>query len=149
MGCQSLARHARERPTTDAPRSATSAAGTSRRTADTLARIGSLGAFLQSGRVGLRAVSARSAAFRAPGFQRLAFSYTVNDLGDTFGLVALAVLVLDQTNSALGTTALFVAGRFLPAFLAPLLPARLDRAPPRVVLGVLYALEALAFTALA
>ena len=86
---------------------------------------------------------------RAPGFQRLAFSYTVNDLGDTFGLVALAVLVLDQTDSALGTTALFVAARFVPAFLAPLLTARVDLASTRTVLGVLYALEALAFTGLA
>lgn len=94
-------------------------------------------------------MSARRAALKAPGFRRLAFSYTVNDLGDTFGLVALAVLVLDQTDSALGTTALFVAGRFVPAFLAPLLTARVDRAPPRTVLGVLYALEALAFAGLA
>ena len=86
---------------------------------------------------------------KAPGFRRLAFSYTVNDLGDTFGLVALAVLVLDQTDSALGTTALFVAARFVPAFLAPLLTARVDRASTRTVLGVLYALEAVAFTGLA
>ena len=94
-------------------------------------------------------MSAASAAMRAPGFRRLAFSYTVNDLGDTFGLVALAVLVLDQTDSALGTTALFVAARFVPAFLAPLLTARVDRASTRMVLGVMYALEALAFTGLA
>jgi len=94
-------------------------------------------------------VSAASAAMRAPGFRRLAFSYTVNDLGDTFGLVALAVLVLDQTDSALGTTALFVAARFVPAFLAPLLTARVDRASTRTVLGGMYALEALAFTGLA
>ena len=94
-------------------------------------------------------MSAASAAMRAPGFRRLAFSYTVNDLGDTFGLVALAVLVLDQTDSALGTTALFVAARFVPAFLAPLLTARVDRASTRTVLGVLYALEAVAFTGLA
>jgi MFS family permease len=86
---------------------------------------------------------------RAPGFRRLAFSYTVNDLGDTFGLVALAVLVLNQTDSALGTTALFVAGRFVPAFLAPLLTARVDRAPPQSVLGALYAIEALVFAGLA
>jgi len=94
-------------------------------------------------------VSAASTALRAPGFRRLAFSYTVNDLGDTFGLVALAVLVLDRTDSALGTTALFVAGRFVPAFLAPLFTARLDRAPPQSVLGALYAVEALAFAGLA
>jgi len=86
---------------------------------------------------------------RAPGFRRLAFSYTVNDLGDTFGLVALAVLVLNQTDSALGTTALFVAARFVPAFLAPLLTARVDRAPPQAVLGGLYAVEAVAFAGLA
>jgi MFS family permease len=97
----------------------------------------------------LRAVNAASAALRAPGFRRLAFSYTVNDLGDTFGLVALAVLVLDRTDSALGTTALFVAGRFVPAFLAPLLTARVDRSPPQSVLGALYAVEALAFAGLA
>ena len=94
-------------------------------------------------------MSAASAALRAPGFRRLAFSYTVNDLGDTFGLVALAVLVLDRTDSALGTTALFVAGRFIPAFLAPLLTARVDRAPPQSVLGALYAVETLVFAALA
>ena len=94
-------------------------------------------------------MSARNAALNAPGFRRLAFSFTINDLGDTFGLVALAVLVLDQTDSALGTTALFVAGRFVPAFLAPLLTARVDRAPPQAVLGVLYAIEALAFAGLA
>jgi MFS family permease len=97
----------------------------------------------------LRAVDAPSAALRAPGFRRLAFSYTVNDLGDTFGLVALAVLVLDQTDSALGTTALFLAGRFVPAFVAPVLTARLDRAPPQSVLGALYAIEALVFAGLA
>ena len=94
-------------------------------------------------------MSAASAALRAPGFRRLAFSYTVNDLGDTFGLVALAVLVLDRTDSALGTTALFVAGRFVPALLAPLLTARVDRAPPQSVLSVLYAIEAAAFAGLA
>jgi MFS family permease len=94
-------------------------------------------------------VKAPRAALRAPGFRRLAFSYTVNDLGDTFGLVALAVLVLDQTDSALGTTALFVAGRFVPAFLAPLLTARLDRSPPQRVLGSLYAIEAVVFSGLA
>lgn len=94
-------------------------------------------------------MGATNAAFRATGFRRLAFSYTVNDLGDTFGLVALAVLVLDRTDSALGTTALFVAARFIPAFLAPLLTARVDRGAPHRVLGTLYTLEAMAFAGLA
>jgi MFS family permease len=119
------------------------------RTPDTLVEIGRPTGFLESRWVGLRAVTVAIAALKAPGFRRLAFSYTVNDLGDTFGLVALAVLVLDRTDSALGTTALFVAGRFIPAFLAPLLTARLDRSPPQSALGVLYAIEALAFAGLA
>src|SRR5690349_13204082 len=136
-------------PAAAAASSATSARDMSLRTPDTLAEIGNLHVFLESGRVGLRAVSAASAALRAPGFRRLAFSYTVNDLGDTFGLVALAVLVLDRTDSALGTTALFVAGRFVPAFLAPLLTARVDRSPPQRVLGLLYVIEALVFAGLA
>lgn len=84
-----------------------------------------------------------------PGFRRLAFSYALNDLGDMVGLVALAVLVLDQTGSAASTTALFIAGRFVPAFLAPVLTARLDRSPSHRVLAGLYALEALAFGGLA
>lgn len=94
-------------------------------------------------------MEATKAALRATGFRRLAFSYTVNDLGDTFGLVALAVLVLDRTDSALGTTALFVAARFVPAFLAPLLTARVDRGAPHRVLGALYTVEAMAFAGLA
>lgn len=89
------------------------------------------------------------AALRARGFRRLAFSYTINDLGDTFGLVALAVLVFGETDSVLRTTMLFVAGRFVPAFIAPALVARLDRSSPRAVLSSLYAAEAGVFAALA
>ncbi|MGG7377269.1 hypothetical protein ACQ7B2_00160, partial [Escherichia coli] len=39
--------------------------------------------------------------------------------------------------------------RFVPAFLAPLLTARVDRTSTRTVLGVMYGMEALAFTGLA
>lgn len=83
------------------------------------------------------------------GFPRLAFSYSVNELGDNLGVVALAILVLDETGSALATAALFVCARFLPAFLSPWLTARLDRRAVNRSLPLLYSLEALAFAALA
>jgi MFS family permease len=76
-------------------------------------------------------------------------SYGVNELGDNLGVVALALLVLDGTDSALATTALFLCSRFVPAFVAPALTARLDRLLVSRSLPVLYLLEALAFAALA
>lgn len=84
-----------------------------------------------------------------PGFSRLALSYAVNEFGDNLGVVALAILVLDGTGSALATAALFVCARFLPAFAAPWLTARLDRRPVNRSLPLLYLLEAAAFAALA
>jgi MFS family permease len=84
-----------------------------------------------------------------PGFRRLALSYAVNELGDNLGVVALAILVLDGTGSALATAALFVCSRFIPAFIAPWLTARLDRRPVSRSLPLLYAIEAAAFAALA
>jgi MFS family permease len=82
-------------------------------------------------------------------FRRLAVSYGVNEFGDNFGLVALAVLVFEETGSALATAALFVAAKFLPAGTAPWLTARLDRVAARLVLPALYAVEAGLFAALA
>ena len=38
---------------------------------------------------------------RLPGFRHLAGAYAVNELGNTLGEVALAVLVYDQTGSPL------------------------------------------------
>ena len=48
------------------------------------------------------------------GFPALATSYAINELGDNLGLVALAILVLDRTGSALAVTLLFLAGKFVP-----------------------------------
>jgi MFS family permease len=89
------------------------------------------------------------APLRGRTFRRLAASYTVNELGDWMGIIALSVLVYDQTGSALATTLLFLANSFLPAILAPLLVARVEGPPPRFVLPVLYCGEAAAFGALA
>lgn len=86
---------------------------------------------------------------RRPAFRRLALSYAVNELGDWMGIVALSVLVLDQTGSALATTLLFLGNFFFPALLTPLVVARVERPPPRFVLPAIYAGEAAAFGALA
>jgi MFS family permease len=86
---------------------------------------------------------------RIRGFPALATSYAINELGDNLGVIALAILVLDRTNSALAVAALFVAGKFLPAFAAPALTAGLDHRRVSRVLPGLYALEAGAFAGLA
>ena len=81
-------------------------------------------------------------------FGRLLTSYTVNEIGDAVGVVALAVLVYDQTEAAAPTAAFFLAAKFLPALVAPLLTARVDQLPLRRVLPILYVLEAAVFAAL-
>ena len=82
-------------------------------------------------------------------FGRLLSTYTVNEIGDAVGVVALAVLVYDRTEAAAPTAAFFLAAKFLPALVAPLLTARVDQLPLRRVLPVLYVVEAAAFAALA
>jgi MFS family permease len=82
-------------------------------------------------------------------FGRLLASYTVNEIGDSVGIVALAILVYDRTGDVAATAALFLAGKFLPAFLAPFLTAKLDQVAVRRSLPWLYAIEAAVFVALA
>jgi MFS family permease len=65
------------------------------------------------------------------------------------GIIALSVLVFDQTGSALATAALFLGTRFLPALLAPLLVAQAEKPPPRYALPMIYCGEAMAFGGLA
>src|SRR4051794_168359 len=86
---------------------------------------------------------------RRPLFRRLAASYSINELGDWMGIIALSVLVFDQTGSALATTALFLGTRFLPALFAPILVAHAERPPPRFALPIIYCCEAAAFAGLA
>ena len=76
-------------------------------------------------------------------------SYTVNEFGDNFAIVALALLVYDRTGDVAPTAALFLAGKFLPAFVAPFLTARLDQIAVRRTLPWLYVVEAGVFVALA
>ena len=93
--------------------------------------------------------AALTGPLRRPAFRRLAISYAVNEMGDWLGIVALSVLVFENTDSALATTLLFLATGVLPALLTPVLVARMERPPPRFALPILYAGEAAAFGALA
>ncbi len=82
-------------------------------------------------------------------FGRLLASYTVNELGDAIGIVALAILVYDRTEAVAPTAAFFIVAKFLPALIAPALTARLDQIAVRRSLPALYVLEAITFAALA
>jgi predicted MFS family arabinose efflux permease len=93
--------------------------------------------------------AALRATLRRPAFGRLAATYAVNELGDWMGLIALSVLVYDQTGSAIATAALFMGTGFVPALLAPLIATRAEQWPPRISLPTIYCGEAAAFGALA
>ena len=86
---------------------------------------------------------------RSSTFRHLAAGYWVNDLGNWFGEIALAILVFDRTGSALATATLFLTLRFLPALLAPLLTVRAEALPARVALPCLYVLEGAFFAGMA
>jgi MFS family permease len=78
---------------------------------------------------------------KSPRLRRILLAYTVNELGTWFGYMALALGVYDHTHSAIATAGLFVARGLLPALLAPVLVARVERSRQRGRLAVLYALE--------
>lgn len=65
------------------------------------------------------------------------------------GVIALSVLVFDQTDSALATAALFISTQFLPALVVPLFVAKAEQPPPRLALPLIYCGEAAAFIGLA
>jgi predicted MFS family arabinose efflux permease len=98
--------------------------------------------------VTLRAI-AHLSPLRIRPFGRLLTSYTLNSIGDYVGLVALAVLVYNETRDPLATSALFITAEFLPAFAAPALTAKLDQLDLRKVLPALYLGEAACFAVLA
>lgn len=82
-------------------------------------------------------------------YRRLLVAYTLNELAWSIGTVALAVLVYRRTGSAVGATAFFLCAQTIPGLISPIVVARIDQRPVRRVLPVLYAIEALAFAALA
>jgi MFS family permease len=82
-------------------------------------------------------------------FSRLLSSYTLNELGDSVGVVALSVLVYDRTHEVAATAAFFIVAKFLPALLAPAFTARFDQLPLRRSLPGIYVVEAVVFGLLA
>ena len=88
-------------------------------------------------------VRRRLEPLRVRPFGRLLASYTVNDLGDTIGVIALSILVYDRTEAVAPTAGFFLVAKFLPALLATGLTAQLDRFALRRTLPALYVLEAL------
>ena len=82
-------------------------------------------------------------------FGRLLSSYTLNELGDSVGLVALSLYVFGRSDSVPATALFFLVAKFLPALIAPALTARMDQLALRRSLPSLYLVEALAFGGLA
>ena len=82
-------------------------------------------------------------------FRRLMAAYVLNELAWAVGTLALSLLVYKRTGSAIGSAGFFLCSQFLPALLAPAMVAQLDRASLRLVLPILYAVEALVFGVLA
>jgi hypothetical protein len=89
------------------------------------------------------------APLRVAGFRVLAGAYSINELGNWLGDIALAVLVFERTGSPLATALLFVGTRFAPALLAPAVVSRAEAFRPRVSLALLYGCDALVFAILA
>src|SRR4051794_1618604 len=89
------------------------------------------------------------APLRVAGFKVLAGGYSINELGNWLGDIALAVLVFDQTGSPLATALLFVGTRFIPALVAPAIVARVEALRPRLSLPLLYGADACVFAVLA
>jgi MFS family permease len=86
---------------------------------------------------------------KRPLFRRLLATYSINEMGDWMGIVALSGVVFELTDSPLATAGLFLGTRFLPAFLGPLLVTRVERIRPRIVLPLIYVVEVAAFGVLA
>src|SRR4051812_49155727 len=89
------------------------------------------------------------APLRLTGFKQLAGAYTINELGNWIGEIALAVLVYDQTGSPLATAALFLGMQFAPSLVGQAVVARLEVVGTRIVLPAIYTAEAATFVALA
>jgi MFS family permease len=74
--------------------------------------------------------------------RRITVAYTINELGNSLGAVAIAVAVYDHTHSAAATAALFVAIYFLPALFATLVVAWLESLARRGIQAGLYVAQA-------
>jgi hypothetical protein len=82
-------------------------------------------------------------------FRRLLLGYGVNVVGTWLGEVALAVLVLRETHSAVAVAAVWIAAQFAPSLLVPGLVARMEGVRPHRAVPALLCAEALLFAFLA
>jgi predicted MFS family arabinose efflux permease len=78
-------------------------------------------------------------------FDRLAAAYTLNQVGDYVGLIALNVLVYTATGEPFAVAVLLLAMQFAPAVVAPVLTARVDTLPAGRTLFAIYLGEAAIF----
>ncbi len=86
---------------------------------------------------------------RSATFRRLLATYSINELGNWIGEIALAVIVFDRTHSPLATAGLFLAIKFVPAILASFLTTAIVTRRPGTTLAVLYIVEAVLFAGMA
>ena len=86
---------------------------------------------------------------RLPPYRRLLSAYSINNLGDWVGEIALSLLILHETGSVLAVTALWVLGRFVPGLLAPLAVAALERRGSPRLLSALHLVQAALYAGLA
>jgi hypothetical protein len=88
-------------------------------------------------------------ALRSASFRHLALALWINEFGNWIGEIALAIVIYNRTRSPLATASLFLAMRFLPALVAPLLTVRAEAIRPRVILPFMYLAEAALYGGLA
>jgi len=100
-------------------------------------------------RTDVRGVHSLRQALRIPGFARLAATYTLNELADWMAAIALSILVFDATGDAWATTALFLANKFAPGLIVPILSTRVEKYAAARLLGAVYVLEAAVLVVLA
>ena len=86
---------------------------------------------------------------RIPEFRALLISYVINRAGDVFGALALAIIVLGATKSAIEIAALFLATQFFPGLVGPFVVARIGAIPAGRILPACYVVEACLFLVLA
>ena len=83
-------------------------------------------------------------ALTVPAFRRLWVAGIVSDAGDWLMFIALPLVVLQLSGSALGTSLAFLLELVPPVVLAPLIARVVDRLPHKQVMVVAMAVQALA-----
>ncbi len=86
---------------------------------------------------------------KSPQLRRIIGAYAVNRVGTWLGIVAMLVAVFDHTHSALAVSAFLLAGQALPAFIVPVIVARVEASKRRSELSGLYVFEAVVTALLA